>query len=175
MSENSGLTLKQKAFCEEYLIDMNGTQACIRAGYSKKSSDAQASRMLKNVKVKAFLDKEIQKRSIRTGITADKVLQELAKIAFHDIRRMYNEDGTLIPIKDLDDDTASTISSFKTRIENKGEADYDVIEEYKRHDKVRTLELIGKHLGMFDAAKEDPSKPANNVDIIGYGVKTIEN
>lgn len=135
----------------EYLIDFNATRAALKAGYSENNARSQGSRMLTNANIKTFLDKETTKVSNKLEVTKDLIVQELAKIAFHDIRKMYNDDGMLISIPDLDDETAATISSFKSRKENQGQDDYDTIDEYKRYDKVKTLELLGKHLGMFDS------------------------
>lgn len=76
------LTAKQKKFVEEYLIDLNATQAAIRAGYSPNTAQEQSSRLLSNVMVKNEIDKAMAERSRRTGINQDRVLRELAKIAF---------------------------------------------------------------------------------------------
>jgi phage terminase small subunit len=161
LTKKKDLTEKQFIFCMEYLTDFNATRAAIKAGYSKKTADSQGSRMLKNVKVKSFIDNQTTKRVEKLEVTKESVIKELAKIAFHDIRKMYDEKGFLIPVYNLDDDTAAVISSFKSRREfqgkgEDGKAEYDIVDEYKRHDKVKTLELLGKHLGMFsDKPKED--------------------
>ena len=79
---NSTLTPKQQLFATEYLIDLNATQAAIRAGYSKRTAESQGSRLLRNVKVKEHLSELGAKRSERCEITSDEVLHEIAKIAF---------------------------------------------------------------------------------------------
>ncbi|MGN0423091.1 MAG: terminase small subunit, partial [Lachnospiraceae bacterium] len=76
------MTKKQKLFVEEYLIDLNATQAAIRAGYSPETAQEQGSRLLSNVMVKKEIDKAMAERSRRTGVNADRVVMELAKIAF---------------------------------------------------------------------------------------------
>ena len=76
------LTIKQQRFVDEYLIDLNATQAAIRAGYSAKTADQQGSRMLANVKVQQAVSKAMAERSKRTGVNQDRVVLELAKIAF---------------------------------------------------------------------------------------------
>ena len=78
------LTDKQKRFCEEYLIDLNATKAAIRAGYKEKTAYAQGQRLLKKVEAQEYLQELMDERSKRTEITADRVLQELAAIAFSD-------------------------------------------------------------------------------------------
>jgi len=165
MSKKRDLTEKQYIFCKEYLIDYNATRAAIKAGYSEKTADSQSSRMLRNVKVKTFIDNQTAKRANKLDVTKDMIVQELAKIAFHDIRKMYDDKGMLISIPELDDDTAATIASFKSRKENQGQDDYDIIDEYKRYDKIKTLELLGKHLGMFSESKDRPSD-IDSIEII---------
>lgn len=76
------LTPKQKRFCEEYLIDLNATQAAIRAGYSPKTAEQTASRLLRNVKVQEYIAKRQKELSRSTEITQERVIKELALIAF---------------------------------------------------------------------------------------------
>lgn len=84
------LNAKQRRFLDEYLIDLNATQAAIRAGYSAKTASSQGERLLRNVEVQALLTERMKAREKRTEITQDKVLAELAKIGFADIRRALN-------------------------------------------------------------------------------------
>lgn len=76
------LTEKQKRFCDEYLIDLNATQAAIRAGYSVKNADKIGSELLGKTRVSETISRKIAERSKRTGINQDRVIQELARIAF---------------------------------------------------------------------------------------------
>lgn len=76
------LTEKQKRFCEEYLVDLNATQAAIRAGYKKERASEQAHQLLQKTTVSAFIAELREKQSERTGLTADRVIQEIAAIAF---------------------------------------------------------------------------------------------
>lgn len=143
------LTEKQKKFCEEYVIDFNGTQAAIRAGYSKKTSNVTSSENLAKPNIQSYIQKLIKDREKRTEINADMVVKELAKIAFFDIRKIFHQDGGLVNPCDLDDDTSCVISGIKARDVKSGE-DIETIVEYKLNDKIKSLELLGKHLGMFD-------------------------
>ena len=77
MTNRKGLSDKQKVFAQEYLVDFNGTQAAIRAGYSKKSAKQQASRLLTNVNIQEEIRSQMEKRSERTGVTIDAVVQRL--------------------------------------------------------------------------------------------------
>lgn len=81
MAKKDNLTVKQRMFVEEYLIDLNATQAAIRAGYSAKTADQQGSRMLANVKVQQAIAERMAERSKRTGVNQDRVVLELSKIA----------------------------------------------------------------------------------------------
>lgn len=152
------LTAKQSRFVAEYLIDLNGTQAAVRAGYSPKTANEQAARLLANVSVQSALQAAMTRREIRTEITQDKVLRELAKIGFSDIRKavkwgdsvaVLNEDSgemvmthglALLASDAIDDETASAIAEVSESKQGL---------KVKFHDKRAALVDIGKHLGMF--------------------------
>lgn len=169
---NEKLTEKQKKFCEEYIIDFNGTQSAIRAGYSVKTANVTSSENLAKPYIQDYIKELIQRREERTGITADMVVKELAKVAFFDIRKIFHQDGGLINPHNLDDDTARVISSIKARDVKSGD-DIETIMEYKLNDKLKSLELLGKHLGMFD--KVIKVEENNNGDIPLVIFKRIEN
>lgn len=111
---------KQQRFCEEYLVDLNATQAAMRAGYAPKTAYSQGQRLLKNVETADYITELKARQSERTGITADEVLKELSKLGF---------------------------------------ASIDACESFKASDKLRALELIGKHIGMFKP-DQDADAPA---------------
>lgn len=168
------LTPKQQRFVDEYLIDLNATQAAIRAGYSKKTADQQASRLLTNVKVSRYLAERRQALQGRIEITQDMVLLELAKIGFSDIRKVVRwgetqvrmvdgeDDGpedmvpyhglALIDSTEIDDSTAGAIAEV-----SQGKDGLKV----KLHDKKGALVDIGRHLGMFAA----PSHPELDAEL----------
>ena len=138
------LTAKQERFVEEYLIDLNATQAAIRAGYSTDTANEQGCRMLANVSIRSQIDKAIAERSKRTGVNADRVIMELAKIAFVNATEVIDPKTATIKADALPEDTAA-IQSVK--VKTFGE---DGLErEIKMADKLKALELLGKHLGMF--------------------------
>lgn len=141
------LSKKQKTFCDEYLIDLNGTQAAIRAGYSPKTANEQASRLLANVNIRTYIDKAIAERSKRTGINADVVVRELARVAFLNPRKLIDlKHGTVLP--DASDDDLAAIQYVKTKT-YKSEQGEIIETEIRFNDKNRALELLGKHLGLF--------------------------
>lgn len=141
------LTNKQKRFCEEYLIDLNGTQAAIRAGYSPDTAAVIASENLTKPNIRARIDKAIAERSKRTGVNADRVIQELAKIAFVNASDFIDLKEGVLREGAVSEDTA-VISGVKVKrsITDNGET---IEREIKLADKIKALELLGKHLGMF--------------------------
>jgi phage terminase small subunit len=142
------LNLKQKRFVQEYLIDLNATQAAIRAEYSEHTAYSMGQRLLKNVEVQAALQEAIKNRAIRTEITQDRVLKELANIAFAngtDYAKVVKvNDESLVGIVPTDDLTADQRSAIVGIKQNQ----FGI--EIKLNDKLKALELIGKHLGMFN-------------------------
>jgi phage terminase small subunit len=155
-----GLTDKQAIFCEEYLIDLNGKQAAIRAGYSPKTAESQASRLLSNAKVQKYLSERQQQLQADTGITQKRVLEEYAKIAFSDIRKFYTIDGALKPIHDLDDDSAAILAGVEVMEEKVSDPAADEVivvgqvKKIKTWDKVKALDSLARHLGMFGKDNE---------------------
>lgn len=148
------LTAKQQRFVDEYLIDLNATQAATRAGYSKKMVNEQGSRLLANVSVDAAIHQRMNERSGRVEITQDMVLCELAKIGFSDIRKVVRWGETqvrmvpyhglaLIDTTGVDDETAAAIAEV-----SQGRDGLKV----ELHDKKGALVDIGRHLGMFNAS-----------------------
>lgn len=146
------LTPKQQAFVNEYLIDLNATQAAIRAGYSEKTAGKIGQENLTKPDIAKVIAEAMESRSQRTEITADRVLQELAKIGFSDIRKLFSDFGTLLPVNELDDDAAASLSSIEITTRKARGGDDDEVEEVakvKLWDKRAALVDIGKHLGMF--------------------------
>lgn len=144
------LTEKQGRFCQEYVVDLNATQAAIRAGYSPRTAAQQAARLLTKVKVQ----EEIQRRQAAIGerleVTADRVVLELARIAFFDIRKLYDDRGRLRDPKDLDDNTARAISSIEAvELPTAEDQPPAVLRKIRAWDKKGALELLGKHLGIL--------------------------
>lgn len=141
------LTKKQKTFIDEYLIDLNATQAAIRAGYSPDSARQSGSDNMNNPYIRAHIDKAMAERSKRTGVNADRVIQELAKMAFINAVDVINTEDATLKDGALPEDTAAIQSVKVKSIPTKdGEG---VEREIKMADKIKALELLGKHLGMF--------------------------
>lgn len=142
------LTAKQKKFVEEYLIDLNATQAAIRAGYSPDTAKEIGCENLTKPNIKAEIDKAIAERSRRTGINQDRVLRELAKIAFVNPGDVINFDEATVKSDAKEDDLAAIAS---VKIKNIPTEDGEITErEIKLCDKLKALDLLGKHLGIYD-------------------------
>ena len=152
------LTAKQRRFVDEYLIDLNATQAAIRSGYSPRTANEQAARMLAKVSIHAYVSDRMKAREKRTEITQDRVLRELEKIGFADIRKAVRwgdsvpvtnpETGevliasgiSLVPSDELDDGTAAAVAEVSQTAQGL---------KIKMLDKRAALVDIGRHLGMF--------------------------
>jgi phage terminase small subunit len=152
------LTAKQERFVQEYLIDLNATQAATRAGYSAKTANEQGCRLLTNVSVRSAIEDAQKRRSERTEITQDRVLLELSRIAFFDLRKLYREDGSLKAMSELDDDAAAVLAGVDV-VETRGNAAIggedgirhipEYVKKVKIPDKVGALGLAMRHLGML--------------------------
>ncbi len=137
----SRLTPKQKAFCQQFLLDLNGKQAAIRAGYSARTAEFQASRLLSLVKVQQFLQQLQTEARKRTDITKDEILAELASILRAKITDYLNFDGKKIQFKDFADLPESQIKA----VEGIRQTRHGI--ELKLHGKAWTTERICRILG----------------------------
>lgn len=166
------LTDKQKRFCDEYLIDLNATQAAIRAGYSSKRASEQAYQLLQKTTVQEYIQKRKADRIERIEVTQDFVLAELMAIASvkaTDYARIVEKnatalvDGVEIQLFDADGNPVKyrTVEPILTEeltetqkkalaVIKKGRDGFEI----KPYDKLRVLELIGKHLGMWEKKQD---------------------
>lgn len=170
---NNKLTAKQKSFIIEYLIDKNATQAAIRAGYSKKTAGAIGDENLKKPEIQKAINILIEKQEQRTLIKADDVINELKKIAFLDIRGAFTEQGMLKDLSDIPEEIAHAMAGIEVMELYDGRGnDREKIgytKKVKLSDKVRALEMLGKHLKIFT------DKIEHSGDIKVYFEKCFEN
>jgi phage terminase small subunit len=147
--KESELTSKQRRFAEEYCIDLNATAAYLRAGYTARgnSAEAAASRLLSNVKVQSIVQQKQREIAGRCEVTAEKVIREVSAVAFSDVRKLFNADGSLKQVHQLDDATAAAIATI--------EVDASGVRKIKVWDKNSAHERLCKHLGLF---REDNSQ-----------------
>jgi len=142
------LTPRQRLFVQEYLIDLNASQAALRAGYSINNAHKIGSQLLENPRIKQAVKLAMYEREQRTKVTQDRVIEELAKIAFINPTDVVNSYDASLRNGAAREDTAA-ISSIRVKRFPTREG-FGVEQEIKLHDKIRALDLLGKHLGLFN-------------------------
>ena len=156
------LTDKQELFCREYLVDLNATQAAIRAGYSENTASEQGARLLVNVKVQNYIQELKQQRNDRNKIDADYVLKRLVEIDQMDILDILAPSGDFLPIKEWPRTWRTTLSGLDIAIIGSGDTEA-IMKKIKWPDKVKNLELLGKHVSV-QAFKEKNETTVNMAD-----------
>lgn len=141
------MTKKQKRFVEEYLIDLNATQAAIRAGYSPATAKDIGCENLAKPNIRACIDQAIAVRSKRTGINQDRVVRELARIAFIKMTDVVDSEGKIRDEANEDDLACIESIKYKSSDTDTGSS---IEREVKVASKMKALELLGKHLGMWN-------------------------
>ena len=158
------LTEKQKRFCDEYLVDLNGTQAAIRAGYSKRTAMEQSYQLLQKTSVQQFLNEKRNKLADKLEISQERVLKEYARIAFFDIRKVYSATNALMPINDMDDDAAACLAGVEVDEIHEGFGENRQLightVKVKLANKISALDSLGKHLGLFERDNEQKKTEA---------------
>ena len=163
------MTPKQERFCHEYLIDMNGTQAAIRAGYSKKGADVRASMLLANVKIQQYLQNMQDNRAFRTNIKADRVIEEIARVALANLSDVLVTENIYRDVIDKFGNVTKELIGTRTRLAVDSTDDLppeiraaiqsmkhngkDGSFEVKMHPKTQALEQLAKHLGLYAPEK----------------------
>jgi len=147
----SKLTEKQALFVQEYLIDLNATRAAKSAGYSENTAYSIGSENLSKPEIQEAIQEAQLDRQKRTEITQDMVVKELARIAFLDIRKAFDESGNLLEIPDMPEDIARAVGGMDiTKWTGRGEDNgTETTKKVKLIDKKGALELLGKHMKMF--------------------------
>lgn len=163
----SKLTPKQQRFADEFLCDLNATQAAIRAGYSSKNANNIASENLAKPNIRAYIDERMAVHSARTGVNQERIIRELARIAFLDPTQLVNMDNAEID-DDASADDRAAIASVKVKTMS---GDVEMIErEIKFADKIKALELLGKRFGMWiDKQQVDVTGAVQIVDDVPKG------
>ena len=138
------MTPKQQRFVEEYLIDLNATQAAIRAGYSARTANEQGARLLANVSVRSAIAAAKSKRSEETQVNAAWLLARLAQESVADLADLYDERGNVKPVKDWPIIWRQGLVAG-VEVETIG-AGAGIVTKIKISDRIKRLELIGKHI-----------------------------
>lgn len=160
------LTNRQKRFVQEYLLDLNATQAAIRAGYSENTAQEQSSRLLSNVMIKAGIARMRKEAENRTKVRLDLIIQEYARFAFAGLSKFIRIDQAGQPILDLSRCTPEDLDLLaELRVDGDGRIRRIKI---KQLDKLKALEALGKHLGLGEKAANGP---ANDLSITFTEVK----
>ena len=162
------LTNKQTRFCEEYIIDLNATQAAIRAGYSKKVAGAIGFENLRKPEIEEFISLLQKGKSEELNFSFNRVAQEIAKVAFGDVKNYFDDNGRLINVNELESQVSAsikavTVFSEKTRLEGEILIE-ESIKKIESYDKLKALELLGKMFGHFSKDNEQ-KKPDSVVTI----------
>lgn len=155
----STLTTKQKRFVDEYLIDLNATQAAIRAGYSATTAKVIACENLTKPNIAELIQKRMGDRIKRTEITQDRVLREYARIGFSDMRKFTEWGPSGVSLNDsaeLNDDDAACVAEVSEVTSKDGGSI-----KFKLHDKKGALDSLARHLGMFVDKQEITLKRLN--------------
>jgi len=155
------LTNKQQRFIEEYLVDLNATQAAIRAGYSAKTAGVIGYENLTKPQIKEALAEARQKLAERTAVSAERVIREYARLAFVDPRSIFTWGPGGVAVKDsaeLSADDAVCVLEVSHEVTEAGTK-----VRVKVHDKKAALEALAKHLGLFEKDKEQKGPVAIRV------------
>lgn len=147
------MTPKQTRFVAEYLVDLNGKQAAIRCGYSVKTAESQASRLLRNAQVAAAVADGQAKRLQTAELSAVRVLEEMRRLAFFDVADIFDAEGNLRPIHDIPAEARAAIAGIEVARANFDKTDGKKSDEWlhkvKLASKDRTLEMLAKHFGLL--------------------------
>lgn len=146
---------RKEDFARAYIANgKNGTQAAITAGYSAKTARSQAARLLADVNIRSLIEATERKHAEKAGLSIERTLQEVARLAYADPRKLYRADGTPLPINELDDDSAAVIAGVEVLEEFEGRGEERKLIGYtkklKLWDKNAALEKAMKHLGLYE-------------------------
>jgi phage terminase small subunit len=146
------LSARRRRFAEEYLKDLDGTNAAIRAGYSAKTASQQSFKLLRAPVVADLIEKAQAKLRAKNAATVERTVEELRRLAFSDIGVFFDANGNLRPLQELTEEQRAALASIKvvTRPVAGGEkGDVEYVHEIKTWDKPRVLETLARHLGML--------------------------
>lgn len=139
------IALRRRRFAEEYIKDLNGTKAAIRVGYSPRSAHVTASRLLTDAKVIGLIAELTSAHSKNAGLTAERVLEEIRRVALSDVGELFDDDGNLLPIKSLPPEIRACIAS----VEVQTNADGAQVTKVRLWNKGQQLDLAARHLELL--------------------------
>ena len=150
------LSYKQERFCQEYIKDLNGTQAALRAGHSAKGASIASVRHLKVPVVQQYIAHLQQQYAKKIEITTEAILQEFAKIGLANIQNYITNGNHTKDLTEIPPEHAACVASIKVT-EVISSNNTRITTEMKLHDKISALEKLGRHLGLF-SEKSEPAK-----------------
>ncbi len=159
----AGLPTKQGLFVQEYIIDFNGTKAIERAGYKAKGAAIAATKLLMKPKIQAAIALAVEQRAERTGVQADMVVQELARLGFSNMADYVTWGPTGVTLKtseELTENQARAVVEVSETVTENGRT-----VKFKLHDKKGALDSLAKHLGMFIERKEITGKDGKPLSV----------
>lgn len=147
------MTPRQYRFVEEYVIDLNGTKAAIRAGYAVNGADVTAVRLLALPRVADEVERLKEWHATKSGVTKDRVLRELAAMAFSSIKDYVIDDaGNLSLAPGAPRNAMAAVASIKRKAWDDGEGGHTVEVEFKLWGKAEPLKLVGRHVDLKGVA-----------------------
>lgn len=158
----------QQRFVEHYLVTLNAAKSARLAGYSHNNAGEQGYQLLRYPSISKALRKAMARRAKRLEITSDNILREIARIAFSDIRSIMEFDSNSVKVKDsskIHSDAAAAIQSVEHH-RTEGEKSSSSTVKVKLHDKIRALDLAGRHLGLWAKEDDDELKKMSLQDLI---------
>ena len=170
MAIGDDLTPKQLKFCQQKIIDLNATQASIRAGYSESTARSIGSENLSKPAIVTHLQYLMNKRAERTEITSERVLKELAKIAFFNMEDVIDDKGKTKDLKDWSRDELASVQEITEDLLGDEESSVLVKRKIKLSDKKASLELLGRHLKLFTDKVQHSGEVGITFDL-DYGIK----
>ncbi len=163
-STKDRLTDRQRRFVEEYLVDLSAAAAAIRAGYSPKNAGRVGSRLKNLPWVRAAIERAMAARRRRTRITQDRVVEELARIAFADIREFVSWDADGVSLRASEQLTGEQTACVAEIVESPGKGGKGL--RVKLHGKTQALALLARHLG--GEVKGGPAGAPRAVTVVTY-------
>nr|WKF58813.1 hypothetical protein HUO10_003314 [Paraburkholderia busanensis] len=162
---------KLMVFVQEYISNgNNATQAAIKAGWSVKTAAQAGNRALRNAQVKQMLEDHRRRLADelaeKHGLTVDRILGEVRRLALGDVRKLFNADGTMKALHEMDDDTAAMVAAVDVQEITVGDKSVAQIKKVKLWDKNAALDKAMKHLGLYERDNEQ-SKGQFNLTVSG--------
>lgn len=159
------LTLKQALFVSEMLVDGNASAAAKRAGYSERTAEKIGSENLRKPDIAEAIAKAQSKRLERNEVTAERVIAQLAAIAFLDVRKAFDAEGKLLPLHEIDDDTRAALV---VEVSQGFDQDGNPVQtrKVKFADKLVALDKLARHLGLFQDKLKISGDPENPIKVL---------